>query len=89
MTRLWVRLRTHALLRESRIFPDVELCDELLDSMPYGFTDMWRGNYHGELVCIKAIRAQDPAHLKEIKSVCGSFLLPEVHSARLISDLPL
>jgi hypothetical protein len=72
---MWLRLYTHALLLESRIFPDIELCDESPDYMPTGFTYIWKGIYRGEPVCIKAIRAQDPTRLREIGSVRGFFIL--------------
>ena len=83
---LWFRLYAHALLCESRIFPDVELCDESPDYMATGFTDIWKGNYHGELVCIKAVRAQYQTDLKEVESVCNSSLLSEVYSPRSIPE---
>jgi hypothetical protein len=56
--------------------------------MATGFTDMWKGNDHGELVCIKAIRGQDMIRLKEVRRVCGSFLFSEVYSAYFIPGLP-
>jgi hypothetical protein len=37
---------------------------------PFGFTDIWKGNHHGEPVCIKALRPQDPIRLREIEMVC-------------------
>jgi hypothetical protein len=66
----------------------MELCDESPDYMPTGFTDVWKGNYHGEPVCIKAIRTLDLYHLKKTKRVCGSFILPKVYSAGFMPDLP-
>jgi hypothetical protein len=39
---LWFRLYTHALLLESRIFPDMELDDESPDYIPFGFVDTWK-----------------------------------------------
>jgi hypothetical protein len=83
---LGFRLYAHALLCESRIFPGVELCDESPDYMATGFTDIWKGNYHGELVCIKAVRADDPTDLKKVKSVRNSSLLLEVYSTRSIPE---
>jgi uncharacterized protein Usg len=71
---LQFRLYTHALLLESQIFPNVELCDESPDFTPFGFTDIWKGIYHGELVCIKVIRAQHLACQERIKRVCGYFI---------------
>jgi hypothetical protein len=67
--RLWCRVYTHALLLESRIFPNLELYDKFLDYTPFGFADIWKGNYHGELVCIKALRREDSALMKEAKMV--------------------
>ena len=72
--RLWLRLYAHALLLESRIFPNVELHDESLDYMPTGFADIWKGNHHGEPVSIKAIRTQDLVRLKEIRRVCNHLI---------------
>jgi hypothetical protein len=81
------RLYTHALLLESRIFPNVELCDESPDYTPYGFADIWKGSYHGEPVCIKAIRTLDAARLRGIRNVCGSFILSRARSVHPIPDL--
>ena len=67
------RLYAHALLRGSHIFPNIELCDESPDYDPFGFTDVWRGNYRGDQVCIKAIRTRDTSSLAMIKRVRGSF----------------
>ena len=55
---LWIRLLTHALLRGSRIFPGLELCDKPPDYTPKRFTDIWKGEYHGEPVCIKVVKRQ-------------------------------
>jgi len=66
------RLYAYALLRGSRIFPDVELCDESLDYDPFGFADIWKENYRGDQVCIKAIRMRDPRYLEETKRVRDS-----------------
>ena len=85
---LWLRLYTHALLLELRIFAGIELSDEALGYMPTGFTDIWKGNFNGELVCIKAIRKQDPIRLREIKSVCGPLISSETYSAFFTPDLP-
>ena len=68
------------LLRESRIFPSVELCDDSPDYTPAGFADIWKGRYHGEPVCVKAIRTQYPICLMEIEKVCVSFVLPGTYS---------
>jgi len=69
----WFRLYVYALLRRSRIFPSVGPFDESLHYEPLGFTDIWKGNYHGEQVCIKAIRARSMTRLEEIRRVRGSF----------------
>ena len=87
--RLWFRLCTHALLLESRIFPDIELHDESLGYVPTGFTDIWKGKFDGEPVCVKAIRTQDPIRLREIESVCSSFVSLETYSASSVLDLLL
>ena len=71
---LWFRLYAHALLLESRVFPDIKLCVESLDYGSDGFADIWKGEYHGEPVCIKAIRTQVPVCLTEIERVCGYFI---------------
>ena len=65
----WTRLLTHALLRESRIFPGLELCNEPLDYTLPGFTDIWKGEYHGEPVCVKAVRRRDPSYLGDVEQV--------------------
>ena len=57
----------------------MKLSNESPSYMPTGFTDIWKGNYHGEPVCIKAIRTQDPIRLREIESVCCPFILPEAY----------
>ena len=85
----WFGIYTRTLLRESRIFPNVELCDEFPVYMPFGFLDIWKGNYRGEPVCAKAIRIQDPTLLREIESVRDSFILSEPYSAYFIPDLLL
>ena len=69
----WFRLYTHTLLLESRIFPDVELCDESPDYVPVGLADIWKGNLHGNPVCIKAIRTSNLIRLEETKMVRDSF----------------
>ena len=71
---LWFRVYTHALFLESRIFPKMELRAKPLDYIPFGFADIWKGNYHGEPVCIKAVRRNSPvfegskAYVKSIRS---------------------
>jgi len=59
----------HALLRGSRIFPGLELWDKPPDYTPLGFTDIWKGEYHGKLVCVKVVRGQLLKELKEVKRV--------------------
>ena len=81
---LWIRLYAHALLRESRIFPNVELCDESPDYAPTGLTDIWKGDRYGELVCIKTIRTRHPVNLREITSVGGSFTSLGARSVRFM-----
>jgi len=66
------RLYAYALLRGSHIFTDVELSDESLEYDPFGFMDVWKGNYHGDQVCIKAIRMRDTSDLEKTKRVRGS-----------------
>jgi len=80
------RLYAHALLRESRTFPDVEFCDESLDYDPLGLTDIWKENYHGDQVCIKAIRMRYIGCLEETKRVRGSHFLSELDSVHLAPD---
>ena len=72
--RLWLRLYAHALLLESRIFPNLELCDGSPDYAPYGLADIWKGNYRGEPVCIKVIRTRDSVRLMEIRRVSVYFI---------------
>jgi hypothetical protein len=71
---LWFRLYTHALLLESRNFPSIELCDESLDYTPFGFADIWKGNYLGGPVCIKAVWGGIPTHLEKVKAICSHFI---------------
>jgi hypothetical protein len=77
------------LLRGSQIFPGVELCDESPDYALYGLADIWKGNYHEEPVCIKAIQTQDMTCLREVRRVCGPSTLLEAYSVRSIPDLLL
>ena len=88
MLDLWLRLYTHALLRESRIFPHVELSDEPPDCLCSGFADIWNGQYHGELVCIKTIRTMRCASLTKIEKVCDNLILSETYSVCIIPDIP-
>lgn len=76
---LWLRFYVHALLGRSRTPPNVELCDETPDYAPDGFADIWKGDYRGELVCVKVIRTQDPVRLSEIRKVWGSFISSWTH----------
>jgi len=88
MLDLWFRLYVHALLRESRIFPGIELCDKAPEYSPYGYTDLWKGDYHGKSVCVRAIRLQDPARLADVKTVRGSFLFSEPCSVCFTLGIP-
>ena len=65
----WFRLYVHALLRGSRIFPGVALHDDSPDYTSIGFADVWKGNYRGNPVFIKAIRTQKKLNLNRIKWV--------------------
>jgi hypothetical protein len=85
--RLWLRLYTHALLLESRIFAGLELSDEALGYIPTGFTDIWKGNFKGKPVCVKAVRTQDTIRLREIENVWSSFVSLEVYSVSFLLDL--
>ena len=62
----------HALLRGSHIFPGVEPSTGSPDFDPLGLADVWKGNYHGNPVCIKAIRTRNKSNLEKIKKVHGS-----------------
>lgn len=87
MRDLWIRLYVHALLRGSRVFPGLELCSGSPGYEPLGFTDIWKGRYHGSEVCIKTIRT--PTNLEKIKRVRGPVhprSEPNLH--RLVPDLP-
>ena len=44
------------------------------DIIPYasgGFADIWKGQWDGNRVCVKAFRTQAGANLEKIKRVCG------------------
>jgi len=75
---LRLRLYAHALLRESRIFPGIDLYDDSPDYKPLGFVDSWKGNYDGEPVCVKVIRTRDPIRIKEIQRVGDCSISSEV-----------
>ena len=47
------------------------------DFEPSGFVDVWRGNYHGNPVCIKAIRTRNKSNLQKIKKVHDSLFWSE------------
>ena len=66
----------------------MELYDESPDYTPFGFADIWKGNRHGEPVCIRAIWTRDPLLLREIERVCGSLNLSEAYSVCPIPDVP-
>ena len=84
---LWFRLYTHALLRESRILPNLELYDESPGYSCDGFADTWKGNYRGELVCIKAIRLGNQVRLREIEKARDRFIFSELYSVCSVPDL--
>lgn len=93
MRDLWVRVHAHALLRGLYIFPDVEICAEGPKYVPLGFMDVWRGNYRGNPVCIKAIRSRNTAHLGKIKKIfyhevegCKHFSHPNILPIVRISE---
>ena len=65
----WIRLWAHALLRGPRIFLGLELCDDPPDYSHDGFTDIWKGEYHGGLVCIKVIRGRELTCLRGVERV--------------------
>jgi hypothetical protein len=69
MRDLWIRLYVNALLHGMHVFRDVELSAESPDFEPLGFVDVWRGNYRGNPVCIKAIRTRNKSNLQKIKRV--------------------
>lgn len=81
MLHLWLRLYAHALLRESQIFPGLELYDESPGCSRNGFADTWKGTHCGELVCIKVIRTQDWAPLMNIGKVRFFYLIGVILSA--------
>ena len=53
----------------------MEVCDKPLGYVPFGFADIWKGKYHGEPVCIKAVRETKPVSLRAIKKMCGYFYI--------------
>jgi len=70
------RLYAHALLRTSYVFSDmIKLGDESPDYDPFGFTDIWKENYHGDQVCIKAIRIRYVERLLITMKVRTPFLI--------------
>ena len=75
---LWLRLYAHALLRESQIFPGIELCAESPGCSSGAFADIWKGDYRGEPVCVKVIRTRQWTLLKKIWVVCGSYFVNDV-----------
>ena len=72
MRDLWIRVYAHAFLRGSHVFPGVELHKESPEYESLGFVDVWKGKYHGNLVCIKAIRTRKKDNLGKIKKVFES-----------------
>ena len=69
---LWIRIYVNALLRESRVFPDIELSTQSLDFDPLGFVDGWKASYYGRPVCIKAVRTRNKFDLEEIEKARNS-----------------
>ena len=84
----WTRLLAHALLRESRIFYGLELCDKPPGYTPRGFTDIWKGEYNGELVCVKVIRGRKLTFLREVERVGDCFTQSAAYSIRFIPGIP-
>jgi len=84
----WTRLLAHALLRESRIFPGLGLCDKPPYYTPLGFTDIWKGEYHGEPVCVKVVRGQRLTSLREVDGVWRPFYSVEGVLSSLVPDIP-
>lgn len=81
MRDLWTRLYVYALLRGLYVFPDVEVSAESPEYESFGFVDVWKGNSHGNPVCIKAIRTRNSANLQKIKMVHDSFIpVPSTNS---------
>jgi len=62
----YTRLLAHAFLRGSRVFPGLELYDTPPDYAHDGFTDIWKGTYHGEPVCVKVVRELKLATVREV-----------------------
>ena len=54
---------------------------------PSGFVDVWRGSYHGNPVCIKAIRTRNESTLGKIKRVHGSLVPSGLNSPRISTDV--
>jgi len=49
------------------------MCDRPSDYTARGFTDIWKGEYHGKAVCVKVIRAQQLTCLREVEGVWPPF----------------
>ena len=47
--------------------------DEPPDYTPRGFTDIWKGEYHGEPVCVKVVRGSKLKELTEVVQVLRPF----------------
>jgi len=45
------------------------MADNPPDYTPYGFTDIWKGEYHGEPVCVKVARGHSLNELREVVKV--------------------
>ena len=87
MESLWTRVYVHALLRGSHVFPGVELSTGPPDFDPLGLVDVWKGNYRGNPVCIKAIRMRNKSKLEKIKKVHSSPIRLESSSPHATLDL--
>jgi len=70
---LWFRLRVHTLLRESRIFPSVELYDESPDYVHAGFANTWKGDYDEGPMRAETHWTKELRYLSNAIKVCGSF----------------
>jgi len=58
------------------------------DYTPYGFTDIWKGEYHGEPVCVKVARGRFLGELRKVEEVQNPSIQSEVYSVRFIPDIP-
>jgi len=77
----------HALLRGSKIFPGLELYDKPPDYTRYGPTDIWKGEYRGEPVCVKVVRDRRTANIRDVQQVRRPPHSTGAYSVRFIQDL--